>query len=142
MCGLIMRGYCISMISSGPFTLNVSVQPRPPVLGCLMQVCDCEYYDFDVRRFVDEAIGKSLHLTTADRAAQRVPRERKIIDTSDGRPSLITKLVPQSNTMRIVVLDCTIKFLTSWKQESRLQIFFPRSAKTSSASIAPSSPAR
>lgn len=137
-----MQDCCISMILSGPLTLTVSVQPRPPVLGCLMQMCDCEYYDFDVRRFVDEAIGKSLHLTTADRAAQRVPSKRKIIDTPDGRPSLITKLVPQLDTLRIVVLDRATKFFASWKQESRLQIFFPRPAKTCSASIAPSSPAR
>ena len=59
-----------------------------------MQVCDREYYDLDVCRLVYETIGKSLHLTTADRAAQWVPCKWKIVDTLDSLPSLITKLIP------------------------------------------------
>ena len=107
-----------------------------------MQVRDREYYDLDVCRLVDEAIGKSLHLTTADRAAQRMPCKRKIVDTPDGLPSLVTKLIPQANALRVVVLNRLNKLAPCRQQESWLQIFFPISAKTSFASIASSSPAR
>ena len=77
-----------------PLHLNVRFQPRAPIPGFLMQVCDREYYDLDVCRLVYETIGKSLHLTTADRAAQWVPYKWKIVDTLDSLPSLITKLIP------------------------------------------------
>ena len=122
--------------------LNVRFQPHAPIPGLLMQVCDCDNYDLDACRLIDQAIGKPLHLTTANRATQRVPCQRKIVDTPDGLPGLITKLVPQPNALRVVVPDCFNKLLMRGRQESSLQTFFPRSAKTRSASIAPSSPAR
>ena len=122
--------------------LNARFQPHAPITGLLMQVCDRDNYDLDACRLIDQAIGKSLHLTTANRATQRVPCQWKIVDTPDGLPGLITKLVPQPNALRVVVPDCLNKLLMRGRQESCLQTFFPRSAKTRSASIAPSSPAR
>lgn len=125
-----------------PLHLNVRLQSRAPISGFLMQVCDRDYYDLDVCRLVDEAIGKSLHLTAADRSTQRLPCKRKIVDTPDGLPSLVTKLIPQANALRVVVLDRLNELAPCRQQESWLQIFFPISAKTNSASIASNSPAR
>jgi len=122
--------------------LHARFQPHAPIAGLLMQVCDCDNDDFDACRLIDQAIGESLHLTTANRATQRVSCQWKTVDTPDGLPGLITKLVPQPNALRVVVPDCLNKLLMRGRQESCLQTFFPRSAKTRSASIAPSSPAR
>jgi len=58
-----------------------------------MQVRDRDNDDLDVSRLVDEAIWKSMHLTTADRAAQQVPCNWKFVDASDGLPRLVTELV-------------------------------------------------
>ena len=122
--------------------LHARFQPHAPIAGLLMQVCDRDNYDLDACRLIDQAIGKPLHLTTANRATQRMPCHRKIVDTPDGFPCLITKLIPQPNALRVVVPNSLNKLLMRGKQESCLQAFFPRSAKTRSASIAPSSPAR
>jgi hypothetical protein len=35
-----------------------------------------------------------------------VPCQRKIVDTPDGLPGLITKLIPQLNALRVVAMDC------------------------------------
>jgi hypothetical protein len=74
--------------------LHIRFQPEAPIPGLLVQVCDRDNDDLNACRLIDQTIGKPLHLTTANRATQRVPCHRKIIDTPDGLPGLITELIP------------------------------------------------
>ena len=70
-----------------------------------MQVCDGNNDNLNVCRLVDEAIWKSLHLATANRAAQRMPCMWKFFDASDGLPCFISKLISQWDALGVVVLS-------------------------------------
>jgi hypothetical protein len=55
-----------------------------------------------VRRLLDDTIGRSLHLTAADGAAERMPGKRELADSPDGLPSLVAKLVARADALRVV----------------------------------------
>jgi hypothetical protein len=108
-----------------------------PIPRLLMQVCNRDNDDLDACRLIAQAIGRPLHLTTANRATQRVPCHEKIVDAG-----MVFQASYEIHPVRCVVVpDSLNKLLMRGEQESCLQTFFPRSEKTRSASIAPSSPA-
>jgi hypothetical protein len=81
-----------------------------------------------------------MHLASPNRTAQWMPGLRKFLDTLNSLPSFITKLVAQAHALCVVIANCIDKFPASREQEPYPQARFPNSAKTCSASTAPSSP--
>lgn len=82
------------------------------------------------------------HLTAPDGATERMPRLWKLLDSPNWLPRFVTELLTQAYALCIVVTDCFFEFTARGEQESGFQVCLPNSAKTSSASTAPSSPER
>ena len=67
-------------------------------------------HDLNLSRFVDDAVGESMHLTPAYGAAHGMPRQRELPDTLDGVPRLVAELITKMNSLRVVVTDRLVEF--------------------------------
>jgi hypothetical protein len=56
-----------------------------------MEMRDSYEHNLNLRQFINNAVGKTLHLTASNRAAERLPRQWKLLDASNCFPRLVTK---------------------------------------------------
>lgn len=75
-----------------------------------MQVRDSYHQNFRCGWFVNNAVGKPLHLTAANRAPKGVPCQREIANAADGVPRLIPKFLSEANALGVVITDCFDEF--------------------------------
>lgn len=75
-----------------------------------MQMRDSNEHDLNPGRFVDDAVGKSLHLTPAYGAAHGMPSQRELPDTLDGVPRLVAEPITKINSLRVAVTDRLVEF--------------------------------
>ncbi len=81
-----------------------------------------------------------MHLASPNCTAQWMPSLWKFLDALNSFPRFVAELVAQAHALCVVIANCLNKFPPSRKQKPYLQTRFPNSAKTCSASTAPSSP--
>jgi hypothetical protein len=70
-----------------------------------MEVRDSNEHNLNLRRFVNNTVGKTLHLAASNRATQRMPGEWKLLDASNCFPRLVTKFFAQVWKLRVVVTN-------------------------------------
>jgi hypothetical protein len=60
-----------------------------------MEVRDSNDHNLNLRRFVNNPVGKTLHLTASNSATERMPGQGKLRDASNCFPRLVTKFFAQ-----------------------------------------------
>jgi hypothetical protein len=80
-----------------------------------METGDRDDDDFRLGWLVNDAVRKANELAPTDIPTQRMPSQRKFLDSLDCRPSFLSELGAEIRALQVVIVNRDPEFATGWQ---------------------------